>query len=52
VEQRLDSLKFKFGAINKAELFDQALQQGYLTQIPPSLFNQQLTVILREESCV
>jgi len=52
VEQRLDSLKFKFGAINKAELFDQALRQGYLTQIPPSLFNQQLTVILREESCV
>ena len=52
VEQRLDTLKFKFGATHKTELLDQALRKGYLTQIPTTLFNQQLTVILREESCV
>ena len=40
---------YKFGATSKRELLDVATQQGYLNQIPATLFNQQLSVILREQ---
>lgn len=49
VARQAESLMYKFGATSKRELLDVATQQGYLSQIPATLFNQQLTVILREQ---
>jgi len=49
VEREVESLMYKFGATSKRELLDVATQQGYLNQIPATLFNQQLSVILREQ---
>ena len=49
VEREVESLMYKFGATSKRELLDVATQQGYLNQIPTTLFNQQLSVILREQ---
>ena len=49
VARLAESLMYKFGATSKRELLDVATQQGYLNQIPSTLFNQQLTVILREQ---
>lgn len=48
VEQHLESLKHKFAAGCKRELFDRAMQLGYLNYLPETLFHRQLSVILRE----
>lgn len=48
VEQHLESLKHKFAAGSKSELFDRAMQLGYLNYLPETLFHRQLSVILRE----
>jgi len=48
VEREVESLMYKFGVTSKRELMDTAMQQGYLNQIPATLFNQQLSLILRE----
>jgi len=44
VEQHLESIKFKFGARNKAELIDAAIDRGYLNHIPLSIFSRRLSV--------
>lgn len=48
VEREVESLMYKFGVTGKRELIDTAMQQGYLNQIPATLFKQQLSLILRE----
>lgn len=49
VERHMEHLKIKFEAGNKSELIDRAMAQGFLNQIPESLYKQQLSMILRAE---
>jgi len=46
---QLANLKRKFAVVRQADLLDCAIQAGYLNQIPPSLFNRQLSLILTEQ---
>ncbi|VVD74554.1 LuxR family transcriptional regulator [Pandoraea iniqua] len=46
VEMHLEVLKEKFRASTRAELMDSAIALGYLTRIPATLFNRQLSVVL------
>jgi len=46
VQQYIDTLKFKFRVRNKIELIDKAIAQGYMSQIPLSMFSRQLSVVL------
>lgn len=48
LEQQLELLKKKFGAASQADLIDKALRLGYSCLIPNSLFDRQLSTILRE----
>ncbi|MGD9153421.1 MAG: helix-turn-helix transcriptional regulator [Gammaproteobacteria bacterium] len=48
VEDYLYKLKLKFNVKNKAALIDSAIGYGYLNYIPTSLFNKQLSLILKE----
>ncbi|KAF3996847.1 helix-turn-helix transcriptional regulator [Glaciimonas immobilis] len=48
VEQYVTYLKAKFAVVSKYELLDRAIELGYLSYIPQSLFSQQLSVILRD----
>jgi DNA-binding CsgD family transcriptional regulator len=49
VQQYIDSLKQKFGVESKIELIDTAMAQGYMSQIPLSIFSKQLSVVLAAE---
>jgi len=49
VADQLANLKRKFEANSQADLLESAIQAGYLNQIPPSLFNRQLSLILSEQ---
>jgi len=49
VQQYIDSLKEKFHVESKIELIDAAMAQGYLSQIPLSIFSKQLSVVLAAE---
>jgi len=52
IEQQLEQLKKKFGAASQADLIDKALRLGYSSSIPDSLFDRQISIILREqETC-
>lgn len=46
-QEHLDLLKQKFRAQNKFELIDKAISNGYLNNIPDSLFSRQLSVALQ-----
>jgi len=48
VEQYIEKLKYKFNSVNQRELIENAIAMGYLNYIPESLFNKQLSIILRE----
>ena len=50
VEEQCEHLKKKFNASNKFELIDNAISLGYLNYIPDSLFHNQLSLILRENT--
>jgi DNA-binding CsgD family transcriptional regulator len=47
VEHHAEQLRGRFAANNKAELIDQAINQGYLNYIPETLFKKQLSLTLR-----
>jgi len=49
VQQYIDSLKEKFHVESKIELIDAAMAQGYMSQIPLSIFSKQLSVVLAAE---
>jgi len=49
VQQYIDTLKQKFQAESKIELIDKAIAQGYMSQIPLSMFSKQLSVVLAME---
>lgn len=49
VQQYIESLKRKFQVHSKVELIDAAHAQGYLDQIPLSIFSKQLSVVLAAE---
>lgn len=49
VGDQLANLKRKFEVLSQADLLDCAIQAGYLNQVPPSLFNRQLSLILSEQ---
>lgn len=52
IQQHLEQLMKKFGATCQADLIDKAMRQGYANHVPESLFDQQISLILRErESC-
>jgi DNA-binding CsgD family transcriptional regulator len=46
VEGYLEKIRLKFGARNRTELFDIAMERGYMSQIPLSLFSKQLSIVL------
>ncbi|MBV8046187.1 MAG: helix-turn-helix transcriptional regulator [Paludibacterium sp.] len=48
VEWHLCMLKEKFSAQSKSELFDRAIEQGHLHNLPPGLCKRPLSIILRE----
>ena len=48
VGEIIDSLKIKFGTNNNHELIDHAIAKGFLNQIPPRLFKQQLSLELED----
>ncbi len=49
VQQYVESLKLKFQVRSKIELIDTAIAQGYMSQIPFSMFSKQLSVVLAAE---
>jgi DNA-binding CsgD family transcriptional regulator len=49
VQQYIDSLKEKFHVESKIELIDAAMAQGFMSQIPLSIFSKQLSVALAAE---
>jgi len=49
VESYLEKIKLKFGVQNKPELFDIAIERGYMNQIPLSVFSKQLSIVLAYE---
>jgi len=46
VQQYIEILKAKFNVSSKVELIEAAMMRGYLNQIPVTLFNRQLSVVL------
>jgi DNA-binding NarL/FixJ family response regulator len=48
VDEYLEQLKHKFNAQNRHELIDKTMSLGYLNIIPERLFNQQLSIALRD----
>jgi DNA-binding CsgD family transcriptional regulator len=52
IQQFVAQLIKKFAAASQADLVDKAMRQGYSSHVPESLFDQQISLILREkESC-
>jgi DNA-binding CsgD family transcriptional regulator len=49
VERHIDHMKFKFCAGSRSELLDRAIEMGFLNQVPETLLNKQLSMILRME---
>ncbi len=49
IENYMENLKYKFGASNKFDLFDKAIQAGFMNVIPEGLFSSQLSIVLQEE---
>jgi DNA-binding CsgD family transcriptional regulator len=49
IEQHLESIKLKFGANSKVELIDAAIERGYLSYIPTSIFTRQLSIVLASD---
>jgi len=48
VEDHISTLRYKFSCDSKASLIEQAIYLGYLSHIPKTLFNRQLSLILRD----
>lgn len=48
VDEYMEQLKHKFGAMNKHELIDKAISFGFLNTIPEKLFRTQLSVELKD----
>ncbi len=48
VETYIEHLKSKFDASNKFELFDKAVQAGFMSAIPEGLFSEQVSIVLTE----
>ncbi|MBX9706016.1 MAG: helix-turn-helix transcriptional regulator, partial [Gammaproteobacteria bacterium] len=48
VDEYMEQLKHKFGAINRHELIDKAISFGFLNTIPEKLFRTQLSVELKD----